>query len=213
MLRATAKNRKWYDVRVKKELPGVKSSVTRIVETPIGRLAVSADEYGLLRVTLAMDRQRSAGSTSRESERHITLIEKHLALYFAGKLKDFDMSFSLSGTPFQIKVWKALARIPFGKVITYRELAEKIGYPNAQQAVGQAVKANPLGICIPCHRVVPSTFIKEQVAVTCGGYAWGSWRKALLLKREFDVLDGRFDSSYPVPRATDGSHIAQFAKL
>jgi O-6-methylguanine DNA methyltransferase len=189
-----------------------KNMSVNVFNAPIGRLAVSSSDMGLVRVTLAHDRQRSSGM-SLPSAKFTTLFEKQFSLYFAGKLKEFDIEVSLSGTPFQLKVWKALSAIPYGKVMTYRELAKKIGYPNAQQAVGQAVKANPIGIMIPCHRIVPSTFIKAQTAVTCGGYAWGSWRKALLLKREFSLLDGRFGSSYPVSRATDGSHIAQFAKL
>jgi methylated-DNA-[protein]-cysteine S-methyltransferase len=212
MLRAPSKNRKCYTFCMVTTSQGDNSLSVNVFSTPIGRLAVSSSDKGLVRVTLAQDRQRSSG-TSLSSAKFATLFEKQFSLYFAGKLKEFDIDVNLSGTPFQIKVWKALSRIPYGQVVTYGALSKKIGYPNAQQAVGQAVKANPIGIMIPCHRVVPSTFIKAQTAVTCGGYAWGSWRKAILLKREFSLLDGRFGSSYPVSRATDGSHIAQFAKL
>jgi methylated-DNA-[protein]-cysteine S-methyltransferase len=62
----------------------------------------------------------------------------------------------LNGTEFQKKVWGAISRIPRGKVITYKELAQKIGRPNSVRAVGNAVGANPMPIMIPCHRVVRS---------------------------------------------------------
>jgi len=83
----------------------------------------------------------------------------------------------LRGTPFQLEVWSALARIPRGETVSYRQLAEALGRPQAARAIGQAVGANPLGVFIPCHRVVTSSGAP-------GGYAWGCWRKEALLQAE-----------------------------
>ena len=88
---------------------------------------------------------------------HVRRLEEQLREYFAGKRKSFDLPLDLSGTPFQMEVWKALLEIPFGQVVTYGELARRIGRPRAARAVGNAVGANPVPIVIPCHRVVPKS--------------------------------------------------------
>lgn len=82
----------------------------------------------------------------------------------------------LSGTPFQKRVWKAIQKIPYGKTLTYKELAKKVGSPNAYRAVGSACGKNPLPIIIPCHRVVASNGI--------GGFTGGLKLKKKLLKLE-----------------------------
>jgi len=74
--------------------------------------------------------------------------------YFDGKRKSFDLPLSLQGTDFQKKVWKALKNIPYGKTISYGEIAAKIGNPKACRAVGLANNRNPISIIIPCHRVI-----------------------------------------------------------
>lgn len=81
---------------------------------------------------------------------------RQLNAYFAGKLKVFDIPYSLEGTPFQQKVWRALCDIPYGTCITYGELAKRIGDPKACRAVGMANGRNPLPILVPCHRVIGS---------------------------------------------------------
>jgi AraC family transcriptional regulator of adaptative response/methylated-DNA-[protein]-cysteine methyltransferase len=80
----------------------------------------------------------------------------------------------LKGTPFQIQVWKALLRIPKGGLATYANVANQIGRPNAQRAVGTAIGSNPLGFLIPCHRVINAKGI-------VGNYRWGTERKKLIL--------------------------------
>lgn len=87
---------------------------------------------------------------------------------------------TVSGTPFQIRVWKALLAVPKGKTITYKDLAKKIGVPSAVRAVANAVGANPALVRIPCHRVVRSDG-------TLGGYSGpgGVARKRALLKKEW----------------------------
>ncbi len=83
-------------------------------------------------------------------------VRRQLNAYFAGKLKVFDIPYSLEGTPFQQKVWRALCDIPYGTCITYGELAKRIGDPKACRAVGMANGRNPLPIIVPCHRVIGS---------------------------------------------------------
>jgi len=98
-------------------------------------------------------------------------------LYIKGKLKKFSSNLDISwGTPFQILVWEKIMDIPYGQVITYKKLAEKLGKPNAARAVGNAVGANPIPIIIPCHRVVASNGI--------GGYSCGIEIKKMLLELE-----------------------------
>ena len=80
------------------------------------------------------------------------------------------------GTKFQKSVWKELLKIPFGKLVTYKDIANKIGRPNSYRAVGNAVGANPLPIVIPCHRVISKTGL--------GGYSCGINYKVKLLKHE-----------------------------
>ena len=88
-----------------------------------------------------------------------------------------SLSVLMRGTPFQIKVWEALLRIPSGRVISYGDLADRIGRPTSARAVGTACGANRLGFLIPCHRV-----IRETGAVT--GYRWGTDRKHAMLAWE-----------------------------
>lgn len=82
---------------------------------------------------------------------------EQLRAYFDGRLTDFDLPLLLSGTPFQRRVWDALRDIPYGETTTYGRLAERIGQPTAARAVGLANGRNPIGIIVPCHRVVGST--------------------------------------------------------
>lgn len=84
---------------------------------------------------------------------------------------------ALEGTPFQLAVWKELNKIPFAKTVSYQFIAEKIGNPKANRAVGTAVGANPVSILIPCHRVI-------QASGTTGNYRWGVDRKCALLDAE-----------------------------
>lgn len=88
---------------------------------------------------------------------------------------------SLHGTPFQLKVWKALQQIPAGKILSYGALAEKLGQPGAARAVGSAIAANQVGFLVPCHRVV-------RASGESGQYRWGSERKANMIEWEANAL-------------------------
>ncbi|MBN2392895.1 MAG: methylated-DNA--[protein]-cysteine S-methyltransferase [Anaerolineae bacterium] len=100
-----------------------------------------------------------------------------LAEYFDRRLEEFDVPLDLRGTPFQKMVWEELLTIPYGKTLTYGEVAMEVEHPRAFQAVGQANGANPVAIIVPCHRV-----IGRNGALT--GYAAGVERKAALLQLE-----------------------------
>jgi len=103
-------------------------------------------------------------------------LARQLEDYFQGKRTCFDLPLSLRGTPFQLSVWQALREIPHGEVVTYSELARRIGRPRAARAVGGAVGANPVPIVIPCHRVVAARGL--------GGYGPGRHWKERLLRLE-----------------------------
>lgn len=97
--------------------------------------------------------------------------------YFQGKRTTFSLPFKLTGTLFQLAVWKELQNIPYGKTTSYKEIAQKINKPKAYRAVGMANNKNPLPIIIPCHRVIGSN--GKLI-----GYAGGLKLKNYLLELE-----------------------------
>jgi methylated-DNA-[protein]-cysteine S-methyltransferase len=102
---------------------------------------------------LFFDRERAAGLKKAETP----LIQKASAQvkeYFAGKRKQFDLPLDMRGTEFQIAVWQALQKIPYGETRSYKEIAADIGRPKAVRAVGMANNRNPISIIVPCHRVI-----------------------------------------------------------
>jgi methylated-DNA-[protein]-cysteine S-methyltransferase len=109
---------------------------------------------------------------------------RELNEYLAGKRATFSVPLAFDGTEFQCEIWKQIARIPFGRTISYAELARRAGAPKATRAAGTATGRNPLGIIIPCHRVVG----KDG---GMGGYAGGLNRKKSLLKIETNARERR----------------------
>ena len=167
------------------------SRIRRFVDfiaTPLGRFVVIVDEEGCLRVSGFAERH---ARVERELERHaagpdIELVEtadpagisSAVARYFAGELGALvGLPMALEGTPFQLQVWHALATIPCGETRSYAELARAVGRPAAVRAVGMANGSNPLGLILPCHRVVGS-----DGSLT--GYGGGVERKQWLLFHE-----------------------------
>ena len=104
-------------------------------------------------------------------------LDKQLKQYFEGKRKDFDLPLSLPGTDFQLKVWKELQKIPYGKTRSYQQQAIALKNPKAVRAVAKANGDNRIAIIIPCHRVIG----KDGQLV---GYGGGMWRKQYLLNLE-----------------------------
>jgi methylated-DNA-[protein]-cysteine S-methyltransferase len=150
------------------------------LKTPVGRLKLVADDTGLAAVLWENDRPaRVPLERSSELGSHPVLkaASAQLEEYFAGTRRDFDVALSPRGTPFQRKVWNALARIPFGATRSYGELAREISKPSASRAVGMANGRNPISIIVPCHRVIGA-----NGALT--GFAGGLEAKKYLLAFE-----------------------------
>jgi methylated-DNA-[protein]-cysteine S-methyltransferase len=128
------------------------------LDTPIGELLLAGDKNGLSMIGFPK------GSMRREPEPDWIFNEKplgearrQLLEYFAGERRDFDLPLQLHGTEFQVSVLEALLDIPYGKTVSYGDIARKIGRPRAVRAVGAANGRNPIPIVVPCHRVIGST--------------------------------------------------------
>jgi AraC family transcriptional regulator of adaptative response/methylated-DNA-[protein]-cysteine methyltransferase len=100
-----------------------------------------------------------------------------VALLTSPRRERFDLPLDIQGTAFQRQVWLALQKIPPGSTASYKEIATRIGHPQAARAVAQACAANPVAVAIPCHRVV-----RRNGEI--GGYRWGAERKQKLLEQE-----------------------------
>ena len=108
----------------------------------------------------------------------IEAAKRELIAYFNGSPTDFAaLTLDPQGTPFQLRVWQELRRIPWGQTISYGELARRVGNPKASRAVGQANAVNPIPLIIPCHRVIAADG-------SLGGYSSGLDRKRWLLRHE-----------------------------
>jgi AraC family transcriptional regulator of adaptative response/methylated-DNA-[protein]-cysteine methyltransferase len=153
---------------------------TAYLETPIGPLAVSATAAGVVAVRYVAE----PGRPSPDRPACLSQALAELAAYFAGRLTTFTVPLMPEGTAFQRKVWAALAAVPFGRTISYRDLAATLGSPRAARAVGAANGRNPVNIIIPCHRVVGA-----DGSLT--GYSGGLDKKHWLLNFERTVLGGR----------------------
>jgi methylated-DNA-[protein]-cysteine S-methyltransferase len=141
--------------------------------SPIGPVEVSGTSEGILSVSFVKRRlpdDRNPPECVKEGIRQ-------LDEYFKGRRKSFSLKLLPQGTPFQERVWQQLRKIPYGEVVSYGDVARAIGNPNGYRAVGMANNKNPIGIIIPCHRVIGSD--GKMV-----GYGSGIWRKEWLLKHE-----------------------------
>lgn len=156
--------------------------------TPLGICLVAASDQGITNILFG-NSVRSAPGEVHVHWPHATLIKKHLPIHdqahacimqdpaSTSKNSPTLPTLHLSGTPFQLAVWRALLSIPLGQTTTYADLAKKTGTPRAHRAVGTAVGANPIAVLIPCHRVL-------RADGTVGGYRWGEKRKRALLEQE-----------------------------
>ncbi|MET8782797.1 MULTISPECIES: methylated-DNA--[protein]-cysteine S-methyltransferase [unclassified Streptomyces] len=149
-----------------------------VIDSPYGPLTLVADD-GVL-CGLYMDGQRHRPPEETFGERDDTPFGEataQLRAYFAGESKDFTLEMRLQGTPFQRSVWEQLRKIPYGETRSYGELADALGNPGASRAVGLANGKNPIGIIVPCHRVVGANG-------DLTGYGGGLARKRRLLDFE-----------------------------
>jgi methylated-DNA-[protein]-cysteine S-methyltransferase len=127
----------------------------RYMESPVGRMLLVGDGTFLTGLyTAEHKRMRGPKADWRPSDDSFAAAVEQLAEYFAGRRRTFDVPLRLDGTPFQQRVWRELVRIPYGRTITYAELARRVGNPSASRAVGNANGRNPVSIIVPCHRVI-----------------------------------------------------------
>lgn len=143
-------------------------------ETPLGTMALAAEEGALVRLYLPNQ------PVPRLMPRSTPLLEEakgQILAYLSGERQSFDLPLRPEGSDFQKRVWDALLTIPYGQTATYGQLAWQLESPRSARAVGLACKQNPLPILIPCHRVVAADG-------TLGGYAGGRPMKETLLALE-----------------------------
>ncbi|MET8172015.1 methylated-DNA--[protein]-cysteine S-methyltransferase [Streptomyces clavifer] len=149
-----------------------------VIDSPYGNLTLVATDGVLAGLYMTGQRHRPAEETFGAPDRGpFAETVRQLAAYFAGELTEFDLPLHLAGTPFQRSVWAELERIPYGETRSYGELAECLGKPGASRAVGLANGRNPVGIIVPCHRVVGASG-------SLTGYGGGLHRKQRLLDFE-----------------------------
>jgi methylated-DNA-[protein]-cysteine S-methyltransferase len=157
----------------------------KYVASPVGRLKLVASEIGLVAILWENDNPRRVpltGLVEDENQKILVETERQLKEYFAGKRDVFSIPLDMRGTAFQKDVWQALQAIPFGKTLSYGEIAKQLGRPAASRAVGAANGRNPVSIVVPCHRVIGSSG-------KLTGFAGGLDAKALLLNLEKPTLD------------------------
>ncbi len=163
------------------------------IDTPIGEMIIVADRDGNLRAIDWTDHEarmhnflRRHYGNGRDGKDGFKLtptrnpngLSRTISNYFAGALTAIDnLPVKTNGTPFQRQVWQALREIPLGTTISYGELAKRIGRPAAVRAVGLANGSNPVGVIVPCHRVIGSNG-------SLTGYGGGMERKRWLLEHE-----------------------------
>jgi methylated-DNA-[protein]-cysteine S-methyltransferase len=150
------------------------------LDSPIDRLLLVSDGTNLIGVYMLDQRyEPPMGKDWIERADVAPFPEaiRQLDAYFAGERTDFDLPLAPSGTPFQLRVWQELARIPYGVTMSYGELAKRVGNPNASRAVGLANGRNPIPIIVPCHRVIGANG-------KLTGFGGGLWRKEKLLQIE-----------------------------
>ena len=144
------------------------------LKTPIGELGLLGDDTNLLELSLNGLKGLSRWGQSKEDRFKVEI--KQLNQYFLKKRRTFSIKIHLEGTNFQKEVYKEMINIKYGKVLTYKDLAEKAGHPRAYRAVGSTCGANKIPIVIPCHRVISSSGL--------GGFGGGLRLKKFLLNLE-----------------------------
>lgn len=152
-------------------------------ESPFGKIIVASTDIGVCKMEFVEEEEQGLPLLAREwplaiferkRERNEITVKQLFSHPFSTAQ---PLKLNVQGTPFQIKVWEALLRIPEGKLATYQEIANFIGYPGASRAVGTAIGSNPVAVLIPCHRV-----IRRDGGI--GGYHWGNDRKLSLIAWE-----------------------------
>lgn len=149
-------------------------------ESPFGQLIVASTHKGICHLFFVTDKQQAIDNLiarfPKASFKNTTDKLQQDALSFFQKdwHQPDKIKLHLSGTPFQLKVWESLLKVPMGALVTYGTIAKKIDNPSATRAVGTAIGSNPIAFLIPCHRVIQNTG-------RLGGYMWGETRKSAII--------------------------------
>jgi AraC family transcriptional regulator, regulatory protein of adaptative response / methylated-DNA-[protein]-cysteine methyltransferase len=149
-------------------------------ESPFGDILVASTSRGICFMAFADDREKAFHQLisffPRASfNQTVDLIQQNALYIFTQDWKKIDqIKLHLKGSEFQLKVWDALLKIPFGRLSTYSAVAKAIDQPGSARAVGTAIGTNPVAFLIPCHRVIQSNG-------SFGGYMWGPLRKTLII--------------------------------
>lgn len=149
----------------------------RHLNTPIGWLRIKEQEGRLVDIEFISKKPTTRDTPSVLEKK----AEAQITKYFHGKSKKFSLALNLAGTAFQQRVWQALLQIPYGQVKTYGQLAKEL--KSSARAVGNACRANPVPIVVPCHRIVAASGI--------GGYAGKTAGPVLERKRWLLAHEGR----------------------
>jgi methylated-DNA-[protein]-cysteine S-methyltransferase len=127
------------------------------IETRFGKFGARVDLHGrLVEFWLGLTRVKKSVLARGRDDKAVAHVARQVHEYCDGKRKDFTLELAPEGTPFQQRVWNALVKIPYGETTSYGALAAKIGHPGSARAVGLANGSNPIGLIIPCHRVIGS---------------------------------------------------------
>lgn len=149
-------------------------------ETPFGDIIIASTAKGICQLAFVKDEKNGIENLqyffpNASLFQKTDMIQQDALRFFSGDWNDLQkVKLHLKGTPFQLKVWQSLLRIPFGNMSTYGSIADDINSRGASRAVGTAIGSNPVAFLIPCHRVIKSTGI-------IGDYHWGSTRKTAIL--------------------------------
>jgi len=176
-----------------------------VIASPVGPLYLAATDAGLTHLLFSPQAQRvpAAAAALGTGGEILREAEQQLADYFAGRRRSFELPLAPSGTEFQLATWRELGRIPYGTTLSYREVAHRLGKPQAVRAVGAANGANRISIIVPCHRVIGS----DGSLVGYGG--------GLAIKRRLLALEGvQLAEQRRVPgRGRDGrDHVTRQAR-
>jgi methylated-DNA-[protein]-cysteine S-methyltransferase len=151
-------------------------------ESPIGLIKIGGTENYIAELSFVDNKEQMAFGEPGISD-IIHECTEQLIEFFQGRRKDFTIPVHQDGTEFQKKVWGELLEIPFGKTISYLDLAKRLGDPKVIRAAASTNGKNKIAIIVPCHRVIGSD-------KTLVGYSGGLWRKKWLLQHEFRIING-----------------------
>lgn len=149
--------------------------------SPVGWLEITTDEQTIHAVSFKETKGDKRASAKPPAILQNTILQLHE--YFEGQRRDFELTTGQTGTEFQLRVWKQLEKIPYGKTISYIQLAKRLGDPKCIRAAGTANGKNHIAIIVPCHRVIGAS--GDLV-----GYAGELWRKRWLLEHEARIAGG-----------------------